>query len=247
MGSSPPTFRMYHVEGFNDPSEGTVVNQFYKRLTDKYQWLVPTEHEAYVCSFATPKKTNSHTQQEQDGDNLMFWLLYGERGMGCSIKIKSSVVTDGVGDIFRVSYWEKNHAPHWPHICKILNTVDDAFTQCHPIGPVCNDIVIPMFNQYRYFIKMSDYKHEEECRLVQACVKNDAHSVKFDKQNLPNIRRYINEGPKLQKIFNLGTVITLGPQVCAPHATKAYIESLLKKAELPWPTVETSKVKYKTP
>lgn len=252
-----PAFRMYHIEGFNDPSEGVVADEL---LLSKFKWFqIPDRRksDAYICSFATPDKAGNSKNGNEIGDNLMFWRLYGNNGMGCSIKIKSSKLVESTDkDIFRVLYWNRNNEHlYCPQIHKVLDTINNAVFKCIRISKtlnnataeICSNIVMSMLDEHRCFVKALDYKHEAEYRIVVLKDTPDAHGVKFDKRDFPYVRRYINEGPKLKSILSSDTVITVGPQVRAPYAIKAYIESLLKDANLSGQEVRISNVKYTTP
>lgn len=236
-GIAEPTFRMYHTEGFNDPSEGAVVNKFCEELSDKYAWLdLPTKRGgAYACSFVAAEEAGKN-------DDLMFWRLYGKDGTGCSIKIVSHTVR---AMLSRVQYWNENEEREgYSRVRAVLDTIDGAVNNCQPIGKICGDIVVAFLNRYRYYLKNRHYEHEKECRLVRA--ESDAKNVVSDTQKFPHIRCYINEGPKLKDVFSTDTVITVGPQAHTPYAAKAYIESLLRDAELVGKIgVEVSKISYK--
>lgn len=237
-GNDAATFRMYHVEGFHDPSEGAVV----EILKAKYPWLqMPRDSDAYVCSFAAPEGAPNAPYQKRMEDNLMFWLLYGDHGKGCSIQFQNTPK-----DLFRVEYWGEEHQDGESWLTPILEEINAPAYKS--IANICGDVLaaVPVINQYRYCVKSDDYKHEKEHRLV--CLRSGNDGIEFDEQKFPRIRRYINSGPVLNGgIFTSGTVITVGPQVRDPQAVKAYIESLIKKAGISGTSVRISGVKYQSP
>ena len=88
-------------------------------------------------------------------------------------------------------------------------------------------------------------------------IRNCPHCREFDCQKCPagdlvrfpprrGVQREVGHRPVgTRKILVTGTTITLGPAAGDPYSLKLYLEDLLKKANLPGPTVKPSKIPYR--
>lgn len=237
------TFRMYHTESLNDPEEGKFAEKFYEQFTNQHKWINELnqnqlERGAFVSSFS--KCPNN------EEDNLMFWMLYGRKGRGCSIKIKLPSKRDNF--IFEhIIYYKSSNTDIW-NFEGLMQSMEQFHEQfgnnySNVVDAICERFLISI-NRYFYLLKNSHYEHEKEYRFLATA--NETSDNLFDVENIHEIRRYIN-GPKITDCLITDSVITVGPCVRFPHTAKICIKKLLKDANLPGPQVNISKVKYRVP
>ena len=80
--------RMYDTFHLNDPEEGQLLIRHLSQR-DREGWFALNDiSHAYVASFIIPDDRKN--QERGDQDNLKYWLAYGQRGRGCSIRFPVS-------------------------------------------------------------------------------------------------------------------------------------------------------------
>ena len=80
--------RMYDSFHLNDPEEGQYLVRRIEPI-DQSGWFQEKKNlHAYIASFVVPD--DNKNQELRDEDNLKYWLAYGRRGLGCSIRFPVS-------------------------------------------------------------------------------------------------------------------------------------------------------------
>ena len=245
-------FRMYDSFHLNDPEEGQYLARFIDG-PDDFHWLrEQNSPHAYVASFVIPNQQGN--QDSRDEDNLKYWLAYGRRGQGCSIRfpVKNNRfrrVLYGEDDAKR-TIEKLDLCSIWNLLQSLIGSSDLKFGEAaqHMLA----DTIGKHFAALRYLYKDKAYSYEQECRLVKSALdvtEGEVHFEQAGQMPLAHSIRHYYQDPDLKSdsILVTGSIITLGPLVPRPRNVGYYIETLLGKVGLRGPRVEVSKIPYQEP
>jgi hypothetical protein len=249
--------RMYDSAHFNDPDEG----QYLVRISEGKLECIGTNtnshKHAYITSFVPATGRDGRNMR----DNVALWMAYGDDCRGCSIEIEFPPQ-----QLSNVLYGEKQAEKTVPLMVSILGKglpiIMDAISPLMKVGDEPNiqktkeriaRIIWGEIETVCYLYKSEAYDHEQEWRFVmtEGKIQNETNSeIKFEYNGDVKGREvarhyYEHEALSTRKILVTGTTITLGPAAGDPYSLKLYLEDLLKKANLPGPTVRLSKTPYR--
>ena len=244
--------RMYDSFHLNDPQEGQHLVQFMDSL-DTFDWLEKKrDSHAYIASFIIPNQEED--QKSRDEDNLKYWLAYGRRGQGCSIRFpvrhhRIQRVLYGDDDAKRTAE-ELALQPLWTLLKALVEDPTLAFggeTQ-----RTLSDAIWNSFAAIRYLYKNEAYRYEQECRLVKSILDVNKDDIHFEPKRqtsaTTSVRHYYQDGDlQTGLILVTGSIITLGPLVPRLDNVVYSIEALLNRTRLSGPTVNVSKIPYQEP
>ena len=233
----------------NDPSEGKILLEYLNTIDKSFSSLFyKNEFEVssvYLSSFTTAI------------DNLPMWSQYGNNGKGCCIVFNKNYfdkpkevhdITDNLKEnekvrqdecvLYRICYIDdKNNKYKFQRededIKKCLENIHENFK-------IINDenvekIVMIYLEQIRYLFKSSDYKHEEEYRILKNVPINSKKIItREDVKPVPKL--YVKIESKLNQISE----VILGPKVDFPDYISPYIKYCDEKIE-----IRKSKVKFR--
>ena len=253
LGEGRESFlRMYDSFHLNDPEEGQFLIR-HIRPEDQLRWFKEQkDSHAYVASFIVPGDCKD--QELGDDDNLKYWLAYGRRGRGCSIRFPVN------SKRFRRVRYGQDNATRTADILalrSIWNCLDpltgsrDRELRCAAIE-VFSEAMWKNLARIAYLYKDDSYSYEQECRLVRSVVDVPEGSVCFESVEgaaSPDRTRhyYQDDDLRLDRILVTDSIITLGPLVSRPNNMVYYINTLLQKAGLTGPRIEISKIPYQEP
>ena len=235
-----PVMRMYNYEQSNDPDEGQIIPPEWKQVIDEANWLdkylgdgslwkrdLKIGGSTYGCSFSSGPAGVE--------DDLTYWRLYGNDGVGCSLKISSTHDFP----IYKVRYRDKETgneqkeedrqvAERLRSLLRIgkktVEKVPDKYKL--EVGGVIAKGLQKIIYGYCHLIKHRAYAGEEEWRMINVMPRPDEVQYDVGSENL--VRRYV-EGPALHDILVSSSSITIGPTVPNRGAARAYIEHLVNK------------------
>ena len=276
-------FRMYDAATFRDPKEGSIPHHpdFASKIMEGMgipspipksgnandgmeYWGTKSQHlrflespessiRAYILSFFAP--TDERTQ-EQIGDDLKLWRLYGDNGRGCSFKIPFSDIQSYHASLGWQSYWGRVRyiTPSDGEIAKISKVFQKEF------APVANflrrhgdhdDAEFYAKTAQGYaesfltlvgcLYKDKQYEHENEFRLIR--VPDTPPKVHFDFTNPFFVRPYI-EGPSLKQCMVTNSVLTTGPAARLYGVAANTLRKMCNQAEIV-DTIEPSTISYR--
>ncbi len=244
--------RMYDSFHLNDPEEGQYLVRRIGPM-DQPGWLPERKNfHAYITSFVVPD--DNKDQELRDEDNLKYWLAYGQRGRGCSIRFPVSH-----NRFRRVLYGQQNATRtleilDLPSIWSRLEPLTDHSN--HVVSRVAQGLLSESMRRnvarILYLYKADAYKYEQECRAVKSVLEipdEDIHFERLEQFASPrSLRHYYNNSDlRIDRILVTGSLVTIGPLVSHPHNVMYYINTLLERARLPGPTVEVSQIPYEEP
>ena len=253
LGEGKKSFlRMNDSFHLNDPEEGQYLIRHISQR-DQLTWFKERNiSHAYVASFIIPDDCKG--QQLGDEDDLKYWLAYGRRGRGCSIRFPVN------NERFqRILYGQDNatHSAQMLELQSIWNLLNPLTGSQHrELRRTANEVLSEaMWNnlaQIGYLYKDDSYEYERECRLVRSVVdipEGDVYFQPVEPRASPQSNRhyYQDNDLSMDRILITGSKITLGPLVPHPDSMVYYIETLLKKARLSGPRIEISKIPYQEP
>ena len=248
-----PMLRMYNYEKANDPEEGKIIppewKDLNKRVNELFEEHDPGGNEArvgntYACSFST--------KDQNVGDDLTFWRLYGNDGEGASLKLGTLAPR-----MHRIRYRDERGDQRNEHEAKedgkiaeqmtelvefgigIVNTTPEAHIA--EMGKSIAKALRQVLDGYFYLVKSRAYEQEREWRMIK--VRPERNDVKYDVRE-GVVHRYI-EGGKLRDLFKSASEITLGPKVENRHAARDYIEYLVRKHGMKYTKVKVSSQRYR--
>lgn len=253
LGEDRESFlRMYDSFHLNDPEEGQFLIR-HIRPEDQLRWFKEQKaSHAYVASFIVPDDCND--QELGDEDNLKYWLAYGRRGRGCSIRFPVNSRR-----FRRVCYGQHNAARTADILAlrSIWNCLDPlTASQDQELSSaaieVFSEAMWSNLAQIAYLYKDDSYSYEQECRLVRSVVDVPEGSVYFESvgeaDSSDRTRHYYQDDDlRMDRILVTDSIITLGPLVSRPRNMVYYINTLLQKAGLIGPSIEISKIPYQEP
>ena len=238
--------RMYSTTGSNDPDEGTYVE---KELSDhdERKLQLGAHQFAYVASFIQP---NRQEDRKRAADNLTFWRTYGREGAGCSLTVQLPG-----RELLAVKYGKTETRNSIGRLQSAIgNLLETAETVAREVGASAQpfeQMLYLVMEKVRYLYKSAAYAYERECRLVEtpATIKDKGIEPCFDYSgpaDQKRVKRYIDY-PRLatKQLLISGSAIRLGPTVPHREETKAYIEYLLRNANLFGPKVRCSPIRYR--
>ena len=233
--------RLYDSIHSNDPDEG---NYLIRNLPKKYDWLVTKNmRHAYIASFIFSKN------DEKVNDNLVFWNTYGQKGEGCSMLLHAPS-----SGLYKVLYGEdkKDTIERLQVILDMLQPLVDIdnLTIRNKIQEELAKTIWKSLEKIRYLYKSDAYKYENEYRFVileSDIDKDKIHMEYQDRNNFPARIRHYCEHDSLQtgKLFESGSIITLGPCVPYRENVRDCIETLIKRAGLYGPQIKFSEIFYR--
>ena len=242
--------RMYDSFHLNDPEEG----QYFTRsvsLTKEFRWHIEEKSShAYIASFIVPKQ--NERQELGDEDNLQYWLAYGQRGTGCSIRFpvrhnRFRQVLYGKDKVIRAL-----EILDLPSICNCLQPLTDSGVESFrdTARRMLSESVWENLERIRYLYKDEAYEYEQECRLVISELDVPEGEIRFDPVEQPasshRFRHYYQHNDlRIGRLLATDSVITLGPLVPRPENMEYYIKSLLEERNLKGPKIVTSKIPYR--
>ena len=237
QGEECPALRMYNCETANDPEEGKIVPPEWRDLNMAIDDLLKKhdhrgdEREAgstYACSFST--------KENGVEDDLTFWRLYGNNGIGASLKL--CAVADGMYKIRyrdedgnqRSSDEKREDEQVKGQLKSLIDVGVNVIEKAPPahrdeMGKSIAKALRQVLDGYLYLVKSRAYETEQEWRMIQVRPRKD--EVKYDVVD-GVVRRYVERG-KLKDLFRSASEITLGPKVPNGRAARGYIESLARK------------------
>ena len=244
--------RMYDTFHLNDPEEGQFLIRHMSQR-DREDWFAWDDcSHAYVASFIIPDDCKN--QERRDEDNLKYWLAYGQRGRGCSIRFPVS------SNRFRRVVYGQQYAKCaaqsldlrsvWNLLKPLMESQDRAFSSA--ATEILSGAMWKNLARMRYLYKDASYNYEQECRLVRSVLevnKGEAHFEPLGSTESPyNIRHYYeDEDLRIDRILVTNSTITLGPLVRYPDSIKYYINTLLERTGLTGPRIEISQIPYQEP
>ena len=195
------------------------------------------------CLIHHPKAKSDLT------DSLKFWLAYGNRGEGGSLKL-----TIPLSRLRKVLYGAKSVTSSVERIQQNLVPALDALESLASIGwikRILADAVWKNLAKVQYLFKSEAYRYERECRIVVTDLEIDSQEIVFQVEerngSLARVRHYVEDKALLTRnILATGSCITLGPCVPNPENVAFYFEVLKERAELfGYPEVKISKIPYR--
>ena len=241
--------RMNDSFHLNDPDEGQYLIE-HLQLSNEYDWLLEDNvAHAYIASFILAEPNEN--RELGDEDDLAYWLAYGNRGIGCSIKTPISHdrfrhVLYGNEDVVRTAYKLD--------LRRLLNALS-PFTNGNNAHFMLiarksiSDVIWRNISEILYLYKREAYDYEKECRMIRSVLDIPKNDIRFSDSSGLNSslgpRHYLWDNHlKIDELLVTGSAITLGPRVSRPENVKFYVEKLLEDARLGGPTVEISKIPY---
>lgn len=255
-----PVLRMYNYEQSNDPNEGKIkppeweavernaswLDEFWK---DDPRWVEDMKFggSTYGCSFSSGSSGVE--------DDLLYWMLYGNAGQGCSLKISP---TRNVG-MYKVRYRYEDCSNRDDHEKKEdeqvaawlrdliqigKETVDKApMSYRDSVGRIVAQGLLQVIYGYYHLVKHVDYRHEKEWRIIR--VMPQPGEIRYDTTSGNMIKRYV-EGPALKQLLSSASAITIGPTVLNHLVARAGVEHLIKgKHQMMYVAVENSDKAYR--
>ena len=244
--------RMYDSFHLNDPEEGQYLVRRIEPM-DQPGWLPEkTNLHAYVASFIVPD--DNKDQELRDEDNLKYWLAYGERGRGCSIRFPVSH-----NRFRRVLYGQENATRTleildlpsiWSCLDPLTNHRNEVLSRVAQV--LLSEFMRKNIAQILFLYKDDAYKYEQECRAVKSVLEirdEDIHFERLEQLASPrSLRHYHHDSDlSIDRILVTGSLVTIGPLVSHPHNVMYYVNTLLERARLRGPTVEVSRIPYEEP
>ena len=244
--------RMYDSFHLNDPDEGQYLARRIEP-TDQFGWFRERGNlHAYIASFVIP--CDNKDQELRDEDNLKYWLAYGQRGRGCSIRFPT------IRNRFRrVLYGQQKvtrtlERLELTSIWNCLDLLTDNRNQ--DVSRIAHNLLSEVMRKnvarILYLYKDDAYKYEQECRVVKSVLEIPDGDIGFERleqlASPHSLRHYYHDNDlSIDRILVTGSLITIGPLVSRPFNVMYYINTLLEKARLSGPKVQISKIPYEEP
>ena len=244
--------RMYDSFHLNDPEEGQYL---VRHIGSQGQpaWLQEERNlHAYVASFVVPD--DNKDQELRDEDNLAYWLAYGQRGRGCSIRFPV-----GHDRFRRVLYGQENAtrtverldlSSIWNCLSPLVDNRNQVVSRV--AGVLLSEVMRKNIARILYLYKDNAYKYEQECRAVKSVLEIDVEEIQFERleqfASPQSLRHYYHDSDlRIDRILVTDSLITLGPLVARPDNVLYYLTTLLEKARLRGPKVRVSRIPYEEP
>ena len=239
------SLRLYDSVSFNDPEEGTYFDRILA-LPQEHAWLLDERghsNHAYITSFIRPPSDG-----KTDGsDDLVFWLSYGDRGEGCSLKV--AVKPNRLRKVlYGPAHGDRIREPLLP----ILEAIGPLAATSFPVKKLLASTVWESLETIRYLYKSEAHEHEKECRFVvpQSSV-GQQHLVfrpEWQQHSLVKLRHYVmHRDLDARNIMASNSRITIGPSVAHPESVLLYLETLKQRAG--WtgshPEITVSRIPYR--
>ena len=229
--------RMYDSFHLNDPEEGQhLVRRI--ELLDQQGWFLEKKNlHAYIASFVVPE--DSKDQELRDEDNLKYWLAYGQRGRGCSIRFPVSH-----NRFRRVLYGQQEVARTlegldltaiWNCLEPLTNNRDQEVSRI--AHDLLSEVMRKNIARILYLYKDDAYKYEQECRAVKSVLEVADEDIRFERleqlASPQSLRHYYHDSDlSIDRILVTGSLITIGPLVSRPYNVMYYIKTLLGESAL---------------
>lgn len=253
-------FRMYNAATLNDPKEGDIPGcknfsgYVLKDLGLPYDAQSVDGGKpgpAYILSFSSCPPLSPPDRVVDAEDDLKYWLSYGDRGRGCSIKISTSALKatlkDGAsGAVWRVHYGDEPRESIMQKIKPALTPLADFLKQHKHNEYVTHGTraIKYALSIVGYLFKSNKYRHEDEWRIIKVVNDNQQGIIEIDDRNPALVRRYI-KGPKTD-ILDSSALITVGPSARLPDEAVKSILLLRDKNGLKPFGVKPSTISFRT-
>ena len=246
-----PTFlRMNDSFHLNDPEEGKYLTRHLK-AKNNHDWLFeqPVAH-GYIASFIIPEV--DEIPEHRHEDDLAYWLAYGDRGNGCSIKFpivsnRFRKVLYLESDVMRAVN-ELDLASLLESLEPLVENADEKFKKAARRS--ISDEFWKHMARIVYLYKEKAYQYERECRLVESVLDldplDDIHFNDSKEEDGSTKRRhfYNDDILRIDRVLITESVITLGPLVSPAESMVFYFQNRLTKAGFSGPNVQGSKIPY---
>ena len=256
--------RLSDTSTMNDPDEGRatvdgrVILHFLENEFGTESWLRRRYGAAHVCCFVGLE----HTGDQDAGDDLLFWRLYGNDCRGVSITIpplKSKPLAES-GTVDEVMYTDGPSLNiDTTTFATFLKDVDSLRARardsslwsqiCTRVLPVCD----LLFKQ-RFLRKRAHYGMEREYRAVAFLSGCDAEDSGYSHMGrhvqYARVRRFV-QIPELscESIFTSGSRIAIGSNVPEVGDARDALRDLLNASSVEFPdgvAISTSSIRYRT-
>ena len=256
--------RLSDTSTMNDPDEGRatvdgrVILHFLENEFGTESWLRRRYGAAHVCCFVGLE----HTGDQDAGDDLLFWRLYGNDCRGVSITIpplKSMPLVES-GTIDEVLYTDGPSLNiDTTSFSTLLKDVDNLRNRardsslwsriCPRILPACD----LLFKQ-RFLRKRAHYRMEREFRAVAFLSGSDDEDFGYSHMGrhvqYGRVRRFV-QIPELscESIYTSGSRITIGSNVPEVDDARDALRDLLGASSVQFPdavSILTSSIRYRT-
>ena len=244
--------RMYDSFHLNDPEEGQYLVRHIEPI-DQSAWLQEKRNlHAYVASFVVPD--DNKDQELRDEDNLKYWLAYGQRGRGCSIRFPV-----GHDRFRRVLYGQEKATRTLERLdlSSIWNCLDPLIDNRNQVVSrvaevLLSEVMRKNMARILYLYKDDAYKYEQECRAVKSVLEIDDEDIRFERleqlASPQSLRHYYDDSDlSIDRILVTDSLITIGPLVARPDNVMYYITTLLERARLRGPKIRVSRIPYEEP
>ena len=259
--------RLYDSVHLNDPLEGiatkegqAIVSRFenHASSSSSYTRDIDREHifsrfsNAYILSFIA-----NWSSEDNIGDNLVFWRLYGDDGRGCSISFRPFFHwPDSARNALRhVRYHAgdvEDYASEILDLLELYNRLDRLVDTDIDLAYKSELVqTLPNLEEClakRFLTKDNPYESENEVRLVRFARPANGDSPREPRVEIVRgtIRHFLEEDDlKLRGLATSHTILRVGPAVPHPEDAKRALRRLWAKSGLPSITVETSRINYR--
>lgn len=260
-----PVLRMYNYELSNDPQEGVLWRRAFDRLNDETMWLhdyLP-EYEKTLLDFDRNTGSTFGCSFSSDvggvEDNLTFWRLYGNDGIGCSFKVTGRLLKGSGMNVYRVRYLNEDRENADPkdelQDHEVASRLENLVMKSRDLAAWAreaerNDVatriatgIRKILGGYHHLAKSEYYKDEREWRMIE--VDPIKKSINYEVGDDGVVRRYV-PGLDLKKVLATDSSVTIGPQVPNAGAARAYVEHLVREMGMAGTDVRLSKRPYRS-
>lgn len=239
--------RLYDAYLMNDPREGDILWNFISHLPKSLQHRESESRiktDAYVVSFVG-NETKLDGKEDDIGDNLLHWRLYGRDGEGCSIQFFPSNTE---------SLWKVLYEKGADNLVEEIKTLADlSVCLIHKMiegddkGLVnFADNVKSRLNEIGFMYKDASYQDEKEYRFVIPARRTGKQHYQFRRNPKEIPRKYIH-APKIvgrDIIFTSGSKVFVGPRVRHKEHVRKYLKHEAENHGLSSLEIISSKIPY---
>ena len=258
--------RLYNTIHLNDPREGiatqegeALANSLAGKVDDSPLLTSSSDQDHVFSRFSTAYLLSFLASCKPDddlGDNLVFWRLYGRDGRGCSISFLPFLKPwpDSIRNALRhVRYNPVGMSDYSSEILKLL----ELFARFEPLAELEHPTqhalsqALPLLEEClarRFLTKDPPYKPEREVRLVHFARPHQGSGSRKPHVELVRgvVRHYLKDDDlKLEKLVDSRTVLCVGPAVPHPQDAKQALSRLWAQSGLPAIQVKTSSIEYR--
>ena len=233
-----PSIRLYDSVHFNDPEEGDyLINHL---AGDKHCWLkrgYGYSSHAYIASFVMPNEDNKVMN-----DELIFWRTYGQEGEGCSLTV--DVPKSRLRRVLYGIHEAKIAVELLQPVVELLEPLASTSTN---IGNILAKTFRESLEGIQYLYKNEAYSYENECRVIMCEPEISESRICFEyNESAPSTIRHYYEHKELRitEMLPSGSQITIGPCVPNYDDLSRVLQILIRKAEMPGPSIYRSQIQY---